>query len=119
LIKEYGYGTIAVVIVSLLALLGIFLIPFFKRRVYDDILMVLTALAIGTLFSDTMLHILPEILGVESDDDSDAIRVPDYTLKVVGAMFALYVVWLIETLLHRFTGMAHVRLFSLFPRCVL
>lgn len=73
-------------IVSLLALLGIVLIPFFKRRVYDDILMVLTALAIGTLFSDTMLHILPEILGVESEDESDAIRVPDYTLKVVGAM---------------------------------
>jgi hypothetical protein len=49
--------------------------------------MILTALAIGTLFSDTMLHILPEILGVDSDDESDAIKVPDYTLKIIGAMF--------------------------------
>jgi hypothetical protein len=58
---EYIYGTIAIVIISLIALVGIFLLPCFGRSIYDKILIVLTALAAGTLFSDAMLHIIPEV----------------------------------------------------------
>jgi solute carrier family 39 (zinc transporter), member 12 len=59
--EEYIFGTIAIVIISLIALVGIFLLPCFGRSIYDKILVVLTALAAGTLFSDAMLHILPEV----------------------------------------------------------
>ena len=59
--KEYGYGTIAIVIVSLIALVGVVLLPCFKKKIYDDLLMILTALAVGTLFCDAMLHLMPEV----------------------------------------------------------
>jgi hypothetical protein len=58
---EYGYGTIAVFIVCLLGLLGIFLMPCFNKLIYQNILTGLTALAISTLFCDAMLHILPVV----------------------------------------------------------
>ena len=88
--EEYGYGTIAVVIVSLLALIGIILLPCFRRSLYDDILMMLTALAVSTLFCDVMFHILPEILTIYSHDENQEeskIRVSDFAFKIIGAVF--------------------------------
>lgn len=76
--------------------------------------MALTSLAIGTLLSDAMLHILPEVnwacnesleakfffqvLGVEKDDegDPDVITVPDFAIKICGALFGkIFFPWLI------------------------
>ncbi len=51
----------AILFVSGLALLGIVLLPCFKKKFYEKVLRILTALAVGTLFSDAMLHILPEV----------------------------------------------------------
>jgi len=88
--KEYGYGTIAVVIVSLLALIGIILLPCFRRSLYDDILMMLTALAVSALFCDVMFHILPEIFSIhghEENREESKIRVPDFSFKIIGAVF--------------------------------
>ena len=59
--KEYGYGTLAILFVTLLALLGIFLLPCFNKSFYEEIIMALTSLGVGTLVSDAMLHILPEV----------------------------------------------------------
>ena len=58
---EYGYGSIAIFIISVLALLGIVLLPCFDKHYYQNILKALTALAASTLFSDAMLHILPDV----------------------------------------------------------
>ena len=58
---EYGFGTIAIVIVSALALLGIVLLPCFDKHFYQSVLQTLTALAASTIFCDAMLHILPEV----------------------------------------------------------
>ncbi|CAF0720855.1 unnamed protein product [Brachionus calyciflorus] len=106
--EKYGYGSIAIVIVSLLALIGIVLLPCFNKAIYEDILMALTSLAVGTLLSDAMLHIIPEVLGVEEDEtDDDVIRVPDYAIKISVALLALYIFWLLEILVHHFSGKAH------------
>jgi hypothetical protein len=48
-------------IISLLGLLGIFLLPCFNKAIYNQIIIALTALAIGTLFSDAALHLLPVV----------------------------------------------------------
>ncbi len=44
-----------------MALLGIILFPCLKKSFHEKILKFLTALAAGTLFSDAMLHIVPEV----------------------------------------------------------
>ena len=46
---------------SLLALLGIIMLPCFKSMIYEEILNTLTALAVSTLLSDALLHILPDV----------------------------------------------------------
>jgi hypothetical protein len=61
LLIEYGYGTVAVSIITLLALLGIILLPCFNKSIYMDVLSFLSSLAVSTLLSDAMLHIVPEV----------------------------------------------------------
>jgi hypothetical protein len=53
---------VAVLLITLLALLGIILLPCFNKLIYADILSFLSSLAVGTLLSDAMLHILPEVI---------------------------------------------------------
>jgi hypothetical protein len=61
LLAEYGYGTLAVIIVSLLAVLGIAFIPLFKKNIYEYALQGFIALGVGTLSGDALLHLLPEV----------------------------------------------------------
>lgn len=57
----YGYGTIAVAIISSLSLLGILLFPTLKNRSRDYVLQFFIALGIGTMTADALLHILPDV----------------------------------------------------------
>ena len=57
----FGYGTLAIVIVSSLSLLGIFLLPCMNKNIYNKLLVILTGLAVSTLLSDAVLHILPDV----------------------------------------------------------
>jgi hypothetical protein len=41
--------------------MGIILLPCFKSAVYEEILNILSALAVSTLLSDALLHILPDV----------------------------------------------------------
>jgi len=105
MIKAYGYGTIAVVFISSLSLIGIFLMPCFKKKSYYQILEGLNALAASTLLSDALLHMIPDVLGLSSESDqSDSIHVPEYILKISVSLFCLYLFWLIDTLARQLTG---------------
>ena len=73
-------------IVTLLALLGIILITCLKKKIFEEILSILTALAMGTLISDVVFHLIPEILGVESDATS-SMKVPSYAWKLLVCVF--------------------------------
>lgn len=86
---EYGYGTIAIVFISLLALLGIILLPCFKKSIYYTTLDVLNGLAVGTLFSDAAMHMLPDVLDLKADENKDdsVISVPDYIIKITVSIF--------------------------------
>ena len=57
----WGYGILAVTIISLTSLVGVATIPFFGKRMYKKILATLVALAVGTLAGDALLHLMPHV----------------------------------------------------------
>eukprot|EP00058_Branchiostoma_floridae_P022946 XP_002608436.1 hypothetical protein BRAFLDRAFT_96574 [Branchiostoma floridae] len=67
----WGYGILAVTVISILAVLGIVLLPFMEQRVYQFLLCFLVALAVGTLTGDAVLHLLPHSLGLHAHDEED------------------------------------------------
>ncbi|CAH1257028.1 SLC39A10 [Branchiostoma lanceolatum] len=67
----WGYGILAVTVISILAVLGIVLLPFMEQRVYQFLLCFLVALAVGTLTGDAVLHLLPHALGLHAHADED------------------------------------------------
>ena len=85
---EYGYGSTAIVFVSLLALLAVLVVPCLAKTTYEQIVLLLTALAVGTLLSSALLHLLPTVLGIHLDDvNSISSSIPNFAFKVIGAMF--------------------------------
>lgn len=103
----YGYGTIAIAIISALSLLGVCLLPCIKKRIYEKILIVLTGLAIGTLVSDAVLHILPELFKMSHDeevDDKSKIVIKGSVPFSCVILFTIYLLWILETVFHKFGG---------------
>ncbi|CAG01243.1 unnamed protein product, partial [Tetraodon nigroviridis] len=56
----WGYGFLAVTMINLASLLGLFLIPFTKKPYFPKVLTYFIGLAIGTLFSNAVLQLIPE-----------------------------------------------------------
>lgn len=57
----YGYGFLAVFIVSALSLVGILAVPCINKGIFPYVLALFTALAVGTLFGDAMFHLIPSV----------------------------------------------------------
>lgn len=57
----WGYGFLAVTLINLASLLGLFLIPFTKKSYFPKVLTYFIGLAIGTLFSNAVLQLIPEV----------------------------------------------------------
>lgn len=57
----WGYGFLAVTVINLASLLGLFLIPFTKKPYFPKVLTYFIGLAIGTLFSNAVLQLIPEV----------------------------------------------------------
>lgn len=55
------YGSGAVLLISVFGLMSIMTIPLIKTRHHTDVLQLLVGLAIGTLTSDALLHLLPHV----------------------------------------------------------
>lgn len=55
----YVYGFLAVCIVSVLSLAGLLAFPILYKVSFQYVLTLFTALAVGTLFGDTMFHLIP------------------------------------------------------------
>lgn len=57
----WGYSTLAVLIISLVGLLGVAVIPIMQKVFYNHLLQLLVALAVGALSGDALLHLLPHV----------------------------------------------------------
>jgi hypothetical protein len=61
LLLEYGYGFIAVFIISVLSLAGFLAFPLMRKSYYKYIHAFFIALAVGTLYADTAFELFPAV----------------------------------------------------------
>ncbi|MDO8649832.1 MAG: ZIP family metal transporter, partial [Candidatus Berkelbacteria bacterium] len=57
--EVWSYSLLSVVVVSLISLIGVIVLAI-KQDILNRIVFVLVSLAVGALFGDTLIHLLPE-----------------------------------------------------------
>ncbi|XP_014678813.1 PREDICTED: zinc transporter ZIP6-like [Priapulus caudatus] len=112
-LEAYGYGALAILVISLLSLIGAITIPFISTVSYHYIMMGFIALAIGTMAGDALLHLIPHSLGGhehketahghedENVDGSTALNIviEPMILKLLAVLGAIYGFFVFETLM--------------------
>ncbi|XP_077419399.1 metal cation symporter ZIP8 [Vanacampus margaritifer] len=88
----WGWGFLAVTVINLAALLGLLLIPFTRKSYFPKVLTYFIGLAIGTLFSNAVLQLIPEALGFDPKTDN-------YVSNAVGIFGGFYLLFLVERIL--------------------
>lgn len=88
----WGYGFLAVTVINLASLLGLLLIPFTKKPYFPKVLTYFIGLAIGTLFSNAVLQLIPEALGFDPKADN-------YVANAVGIFGGFYLLFFVEKIL--------------------
>ncbi|XP_022606101.1 zinc transporter ZIP8-like [Seriola dumerili] len=88
----WGYGFLAVTVINLASLLGLLLIPFTKKSYFPKVLTYFIGLAIGTLFSNAVLQLIPEALGFDPKADN-------YVANAVGIFGGFYLLFFVEKVL--------------------
>ena len=67
-LEKWGYGFLSVLVISLCSLGGISVLPIMDKPIYDKVLLGLICLAVGTLSGSAIFQLIPEGLGIESDE---------------------------------------------------
>lgn len=96
----WGYGFLAVTVINLASLLGLLLIPFTKKSYFPKVLTYFIGLAIGTLFSNAVLQLIPEALGFDPKADN-------YVANAVGIFGGFYLLFFVERILKMALGVEH------------
>ncbi|XP_028398216.1 zinc transporter ZIP10-like [Dendronephthya gigantea] len=106
---KWGYGMLAVAIISFCSILGVAIIPFMEKIFYQKAVMFLISLAVGTLVGDALLHLFPHALGFHANHDhshgsesTGESEDRDYLWKFLVATAAIYVFFIFETITHLF-----------------
>ncbi|AWP16046.1 putative zinc transporter ZIP8 [Scophthalmus maximus] len=96
----WGYGFLAVTVINFASLLGLLLIPFTKKSYFPKVLTYFIGLAIGTLFSNAVLQLIPEALGFDPKADN-------YVANAVGIFGGFYLLFFVEKVLKLCLRMDH------------
>ncbi|KAM8833505.1 metal cation symporter ZIP8 [Synchiropus picturatus] len=86
--KVWGYGFVAVTVINLAAFLGLLVIPLTKKSYFPKVLTFFIGLAIGSLFSNAVLQLIPEALGLHPEADNYA----GNSASVFGGFYILFFV---------------------------
>ncbi|XP_067218642.1 zinc transporter ZIP6 isoform X2 [Chanodichthys erythropterus] len=97
-------GFLSITLISLLALVGVVLIPLMNRVCFNFLLSFLVALAVGTLSGDAFLHLIPHSLGHHhhghTEHHQHGEEVEEDSLRPVWtgltALSGVYIMFLIE-----------------------
>uniref|UniRef100_A0A8C6XFG5 Solute carrier family 39 member 8 n=1 Tax=Naja naja TaxID=35670 RepID=A0A8C6XFG5_NAJNA len=90
--EVWGFGFLAVTIISLASLLGLVLTPLLKKDYFPKILTYFVGLAIGTLFSNAIFQLIPEAFGFDP-------KVNNYVEKAVAIFGGFYILFFVERVL--------------------
>ena len=63
----YGYGTLANILCCLCSLGGVIVLPCANKSVYRILMATFIGLAVSTLSSDALLHLLPMVIGKHTE----------------------------------------------------
>ncbi|XP_077587731.1 metal cation symporter ZIP8-like [Stigmatopora nigra] len=88
----WAWGFLSVTLINLAALLGLLLIPFIHKSYFPKVLTYFIGLAVGTLFSNAVLQLVPEALGLDPKTDN-------YVHNAVGIFGGFYLLFLVERIL--------------------
>jgi solute carrier family 39 (zinc transporter), member 4 len=105
--EKWGYSFLAVIVISLISVVGIVLLPVKDPKIKNHIVRALIAFAVGTLFGDTVLHLLPLVWGLHGhggsgdlDDDEQKVFVLTRGCAVFGGLIFFLI---LETIIHHVT----------------
>ncbi|XP_060781637.1 metal cation symporter ZIP8 [Neoarius graeffei] len=91
-LQVWGYSFLAVTLINLASLLGLLLVPFTKKSYFPKVLTYFIGVAIGTLFSNAVLQLIPEALGFDPKADN-------YVSNAVGIFGGFYLLYFTEKVL--------------------
>ena len=60
-LSAWGFGFLAVTIISCASLLGAFVVPFMNQSFYKILLLVMVSLAVGVLSGSGVFHLIPHV----------------------------------------------------------
>uniref|UniRef100_A0A8C1JB48 Solute carrier family 39 member 8 n=1 Tax=Cyprinus carpio TaxID=7962 RepID=A0A8C1JB48_CYPCA len=86
-LRVWGFGFLAVTFINLASLLGLTLIPVTKKPYFPKVLTYFIGLAVGTLFSNAALQLIPEAFGFDPKADGYVFQ----AVGIFGGFYALYV----------------------------
>ncbi|GAB6027670.1 hypothetical protein CHUAL_001911 [Chamberlinius hualienensis] len=101
--QVYGYGTLAVFIISACSALGFVIIPMLSESVYEIMMTAFIALAFGTLTGDALLHMLPESLITTGDENDET----QGFYKALVITLSIYLLFVFEGFTNLLVGHTH------------
>ncbi|XP_071104063.1 zinc transporter ZIP4-like [Haliotis cracherodii] len=108
LAEQYGYGSLATLIICLCAVLGAILFPLPKGTCYEAFMALFLGLAVGTLYTDAILHLIPQALGLHNHGEGEDAHahaetsgpvIEEYTWYAVVVVAGTYGFYLIEAVM--------------------
>ncbi|XP_052806762.1 zinc transporter ZIP4-like [Mya arenaria] len=103
--EKYGYGTLATLIVCACSAVGAVFVRCAGSVAHSVLMSVFLGLAVGTLYADALLHLIPVALGVDSHGDEEGMEEEEHEAMEPYVWFSLltcagiYVFYLFEKLI--------------------
>lgn len=63
----WGFGMLAVFVISCCSLAGLVIVPFLSHALYHRLLMVFEGLAVGSLLGSAVFHLIPQVSYIPCD----------------------------------------------------